>query len=447
MSYPLPLGRATDSNGNPVPSKLYVYDATTDAPTSVYTDAALTTAAANPLSSDSAGLFVPLYADVGTYRFVVTDEDANVLFEFDDYEVPDTSGIGTLNITLKAKTSNYTVATTDRACILKVDASSGDVTVTASSTTMANGYPLWIVNAGATGSVIVQPSGSETINGAASYTLSTQYAGIGMVSEGSGGWLIFTNTGGTWAGDTNFTGNIDIDSDLNVDGGLTIDQAVTEGTQTLTDGANISWDMSAAPNAVVTLGGNRTLDAPTGEAAGMRGILRVVQDATGSRTLTWANAYKFPNGNDEKPSSAASSTTLYAYWVRGSDDIIVKKLWVSGRDSIGFWREFTAAFAVGNGSGSKLIDTAHGLGRYPAAVQTYLECTTTDLGYAVGDRILCDGGIGDGGGSARMLMTIVSTTNVAVLAGSVVPSITRKDTNASGTITAASWTAVSRIYE
>lgn len=55
----------------------------------------------------------------------------------------------------------------------------------------------------------------------------------------------------------------------------------------LTDGATISWSLSTAPNAKVTLGGNRTLATPTGAVEGQTYTLQIIQDGTGSRTLTW----------------------------------------------------------------------------------------------------------------------------------------------------------------
>lgn len=56
---------------------------------------------------------------------------------------------------------------------------------------------------------------------------------------------------------------------------------------TLTDGATITWAIASVfqANATVTLGGNRTLNI-TGPVSGGTYILRVVQDGTGSRTLT-----------------------------------------------------------------------------------------------------------------------------------------------------------------
>ena len=62
---------------------------------------------------------------------------------------------------------------------------------------------------------------------------------------------------------------------------------------TLTDGATIDWNSQSAPVAKVTLGGNRTLNAPTNGVAGQFISLLVIQDGTGSRTLTWNAVFEF----------------------------------------------------------------------------------------------------------------------------------------------------------
>lgn len=68
------------------------------------------------------------------------------------------------------------------------------------------------------------------------------------------------------------------------------------GEASLSDVANISWNLDNAQTAEVTLGGNRTLDNPTNMKAGATYILRVEQDSTGSRTLAYGTAYNWPNG-------------------------------------------------------------------------------------------------------------------------------------------------------
>lgn len=86
--------------------------------------------------------------------------------------------------------------------------------------------------------------------------------------------------------------------------------------QTLTDGATINWDMSAALNAKVTLGGNRTLAAPSNPKEGITYALEVAQDGTGSRTLTWNAAFDFGSVGTPTLSTAASKRDfvfLYCY--------------------------------------------------------------------------------------------------------------------------------------
>jgi hypothetical protein len=61
----------------------------------------------------------------------------------------------------------------------------------------------------------------------------------------------------------------------------------TCGQFTLTDGATINTDWSNGNTQTVTLGGNRTMAAPTNPQTGARYTYIIRQDATGSRTLTW----------------------------------------------------------------------------------------------------------------------------------------------------------------
>lgn len=84
-------------------------------------------------------------------------------------------------------------------------------------------------------------------------------------------------------------------------------------TATLTDGANIAWNLQTQQTAKVTLGGNRTLDAPTNMVDGFTYILRVIQDGTGTRTLAYASAYKFPGGTDPVLSTAAGAVDILTF--------------------------------------------------------------------------------------------------------------------------------------
>lgn len=76
----------------------------------------------------------------------------------------------------------------------------------------------------------------------------------------------------------------------------------------LTDGATVNWNADVNGQVVnVTLGGNRVMGAPTNIQQYAMYALRVSQDATGSRTITWNAAYKFGVAGAPTLSTAASS--------------------------------------------------------------------------------------------------------------------------------------------
>ena len=79
---------------------------------------------------------------------------------------------------------------------------------------------------------------------------------------------------------------------------------------TLTDTASISWDLSANQAATVTLGGNRTLAAPTNMNDGGEYQLVIKQDATGGRTLAYNTVYKFPGGEAPVLTTTASAVDV-----------------------------------------------------------------------------------------------------------------------------------------
>ena len=98
--------------------------------------------------------------------------------------------------------------------------------------------------------------------------------------------------------------------------------AAQRGTiTTLTDGATITPDFAASNHFTVTLGGNRTLANPTNLTAGQSGVIFVLQDSTGSRTLSYGSSWDFAGGNPPTLTTSASSVDLLAYVVRSSTSI------------------------------------------------------------------------------------------------------------------------------
>lgn len=106
-----------------------------------------------------------------------------------------------------------------------------------------------------------------------------------------------TYDGSAWVDDT-AGGSVSYASTADTRAGSSTTEAVTPGglfaasaPQALTDGATIDWDMSTALNAKVTIAGNRTLNTPTNPQAGITYSLGVIQDGTGSRTMTWPASF------------------------------------------------------------------------------------------------------------------------------------------------------------
>jgi hypothetical protein len=96
--------------------------------------------------------------------------------------------------------------------------------------------------------------------------------------------------------------------------------AVANVEDTLTDGATITWDVIDSPVAKVTLGGNRTLSAPSGTTpiAGQFISLTVIQDATGSRLLTWNSAYEFTGDTAPTLTTTASKADVFVFKYNGT---------------------------------------------------------------------------------------------------------------------------------
>lgn len=88
---------------------------------------------------------------------------------------------------------------------------------------------------------------------------------------------------------------------------------------TLTDGANIDWNLQTQQVAKVTLGGNRTFNAPTNLLAGAFCSLLVVQDTTGSRTITWNAVFKWAGGTAPTLSTGNSAKDLFVFRTDGTN--------------------------------------------------------------------------------------------------------------------------------
>jgi len=87
---------------------------------------------------------------------------------------------------------------------------------------------------------------------------------------------------------------------------------------TLTDESSITWNASTQDVAKVTLAGNRTLGSASSGTTGQFISLLIIQDGTGSRTLTWNAAYEFAADTAPTLTTTADLGDLFVFRYNGS---------------------------------------------------------------------------------------------------------------------------------
>ena len=90
---------------------------------------------------------------------------------------------------------------------------------------------------------------------------------------------------------------------------------------TLTDAASITSDFAKGNNFLVTIGGNRTLAAPSNAVAGQSGCIYIIQDGSGSRTLGYNTVFQFVSATVPTLSTGASDVDMLLYMARSATTI------------------------------------------------------------------------------------------------------------------------------
>ena len=80
-------------------------------------------------------------------------------------------------------------------------------------------------------------------------------------------------------------------------------------------------DFSLGNNYTLTLGENSALTNPSNETAGQAGSILIIQDGTGSRTLSYGTHYLFAGGTDPTLSTAGSSVDRLDYFIQAADKV------------------------------------------------------------------------------------------------------------------------------
>ena len=87
---------------------------------------------------------------------------------------------------------------------------------------------------------------------------------------------------------------------------------------TLTDGSTITWNAINSPVAKVTLAGNRTITVSNNLGTGQYISVLVIQDGTGSRTLTWNAMFEFKDDTAPTLTTNASKGDLFTFRYNGA---------------------------------------------------------------------------------------------------------------------------------
>lgn len=195
---------------------------------------------------------------------------------------------------------------------------------TVTSVTLDRGTTGLTVNGSA--SANITGSGTFTLGG----TLAVANGGTGVTSSTGSGDNVLSNTptisspviNGTPTGSGIATA---AEYKANTSGKiLTTDKvwsAMSEGTLSITSNSTTP-DFGDSINFALTANANFTLQNPSNPKVGQSGYIRIVQDGTGSRVITFAANWKFPAGMSKVLSTAAGTVDYLFYTVRSSTEII-----------------------------------------------------------------------------------------------------------------------------
>jgi hypothetical protein len=203
---------------------------------------------------------------------------------------------------------------------------SSDVVATADNGTENINYvDLGINSSGNTQNVFGSPDDAYLYTTGNNFLIGTGTAAKALVFL-TGGTTQSTNermridgSGNVAVGKTSPAYKVDVHGRGNFDSTLNAPN-YTSTFQTLTFGSTITWDQTRGATSAVTLTGNATLSI-TNAVAGMYGLIRVTQDATGSRTLTLPSGSKVINGGAGVVTltTTASATDVLSYFYDGTN--------------------------------------------------------------------------------------------------------------------------------
>ena len=216
------------------------------------------------------------------------------------------AAITSINVVLNAVSAATSV---NSAAITSINA----VVDAVSAATSVNSAAITSINAvvdAVSAATSVNSAAITSINSVISNVSSTLATSIANHLPLAGGTLT-----GTVSGTDFYVSAVAIGVDTLLGKQLHIGTAAVADIVSLTDGTSIAVDFNAGQNFAVQLAGNRTLESPSNCVAGQTGSIFVIQDGTGSRTLSYGGNWKFPAGTPPTLSTAISAVDRIDYMV------------------------------------------------------------------------------------------------------------------------------------
>jgi len=172
--------------------------------------------------------------------------------------------------------------------------------------------------------VEIKNDGSATFAGVGTFSgdLRVQDGGnfrVRTAADSASDAILLQNNGNiTASGSATFAGS------MTVSGTGQYSDAQRGDVYTMTGAGGFSIDWNNSNNYQFNLTGTTTLNNPTNQVAGQHGVIRIVQDSTGGRTLAFGSNWKFPGGTAPTISTAANAQDLLAYYVAASGTILAQ---------------------------------------------------------------------------------------------------------------------------
>jgi hypothetical protein len=215
-------------------------------------------------------------------------------------------------------TAVFTVATNGALTLETTDtaAAAANIQITADGTFEVDGTTITLDSAG---DIVLDADGADVIfkDGGTSILTFTNSSSDAIVTAGVQDKDII------FKGDDGGSAVTALTMDMSAAGKSVFGAAAVGATQTANATGSTTLDFDTYSNFVLTATGNVTLANPSTESAGQTGIIVLIQDGTGSRTLSTGSDFEWPAGTAGTISTAANAVDVIPYVVDGSNSILL----------------------------------------------------------------------------------------------------------------------------